>query len=712
MMPATMKTVELARTLRERFGFSSFRAGQEAVISAVLYGRDCVAVMPTGGGKSLCYQLPALLQPGLTLVISPLIALMKDQVDSLTRSGIAACCINSTLTFSEARTRMAGMAAGRYRLVYVAPERFRNDHFSSFLPRIKIDLLAVDEAHCISQWGHDFRPDYLRLGEARQRLGNPLVQALTATATPEVLGDIIKQLGLTDPEVVISGFARPNLTLAVRRVGGHAEKLQNTIEILRKHPTGIVYCATRKNVERVAERLAAAGIRCLDYHGGMTNERRRKTQERFISGKSPVVVATNAFGMGIDRADLRAIIHWDVPGSIEAYYQEAGRAGRDGEPARCEILFNHADVRTQKFFIEGANPPRRLVLACARQVCEPNKNADMIISPRKIAARIGPAVNQMAVGTALGLLERAGMIVRSQDPETGQATVTRVDPAADLSAVLDPLPGKARRDQLRLKRLLRYVESRSCRHTAILSYFGDRTLEEVDNCEQCDNCLRQKASGRENRRPKIEYEFSEIKALLQCARQLGGRFGKARLTQVATGSRDQVLLRCQLQHTPAYGTLANRSQSFVRSLVETLLDEGCLEIAGVEYPTIRLTKRGRDVLDGSEQVEIVPPAPASRHHESQPVRPPAPGPLAALRTLRTFLAKERGVPAYHILHNSTIEEIARETPRDHAALLAVRGIGPRKLADLGDLILECLTKQRRQGSVQPASGVSCKTRRS
>ncbi len=698
-MPAIMKTVEPARTLRERFGFSSFRAGQEAVILAVLEGRDCVAIMPTGGGKSLCYQLPALLRSGLTLVVSPLIALMKDQVDSLTRSGIAACCINSTLSFTETKTRTAGMIAGRYRLVYVAPERFRNDYFSGILPRAKVDLLAIDEAHCISQWGHDFRPDYLRLGEVRTRLGNPQVLALTATATPEVRGDIIKQLGLADPEVVISGFSRPNLTLAVRRVAGHNHKLQDTLELLREYSTGIVYCATRKNVERAAERLSAAGIRCLGYHGGMTYEQRRQTQERFTSGESPVVVATNAFGMGIDRADIRAIIHWDVPGSIEAYYQEAGRAGRDGEPARCEILFNHADVRTQKFFIEGANPSRDLVLACAKQVCEPSEKPGMMISSRQIAARIGPTVDQMAVSTALGLLERAGMIVRGQDPETGQATVTLVDSAAELGAVLDPLPGKARRDRMRLKRLLRYVESRSCRHTAILNYFGDHTHKEAGDCEHCDNCLRQKTGNRENRGLQKEYEISDVKALLQCARQLGGRFGKARLTQVAAGSRDQTLLRCNLQCTPAYGTLANRSQAFIRTLVEALLDEGCLEMAGIEYPTIRLTKRGRAVIEGHEKIEISPPiakpspiATVSRGALSPAV--PA-GLLDALKALRTRLAKERGVPAFHILHNSTIEAIARRYPRNNAELLAVRGIGPAKLADLGDLILECLQEQRR-----------------
>jgi ATP-dependent DNA helicase RecQ len=358
MRSAAEGTDRIDGALQRVFGHCELRPGQAEILEAVMGGRDCIGVLPTGGGKSLCYQLPAVMRDGLTLVISPLIALMKDQVDALSARGVAAACINSALGWPEMRQRLDRLRAGGYRLVYVAPERFRDERFQRALARCRVGLVAVDEAHCISAWGHDFRPDYLQIQPMLVRLGHPQVLALTATATPQVRADLLDQLGLGQaprrpPALVVAGFARPNLTLAVRRVADHATKLRRLRAILADHPTGIVYCATRGMVEKVARRLQRAGVACAAYHGGLDDGARSATQERFGCGRLDVVVATNAFGMGIDRADLRCVVHWDVPGSLEAYYQEAGRAGRDGAPARCELLFNYADVHTQEYFLRG-----------------------------------------------------------------------------------------------------------------------------------------------------------------------------------------------------------------------------------------------------------------------------------------------------------------------------------------------------------------------
>ncbi len=354
---------DLRAALKQHFGFQAFRPGQAEIVAAVAAGRDCIGVLPTGGGKSLGYQLPALLRDGVTLVVSPLISLMKDQVDALVARSIPATFINSSLPLPELNARIDRLARGQVRLAYVAPERFRDPRFRAAAAKAQISLVAVDEAHCISSWGHDFRPDYLQLGPALTELSHPQVLALTATATPEVRADIITQLGLgvaprRSPEVIVSGFARPGLTLAVSRTATHDAKLDRCLKILAEAPTGIVYCATRAMVDRVAGRLRQQGIACAAYHAGLEEAERERAQDDFMAGRLPVVVATNAFGMGIDRADLRCVIHWDVPGSIEAYYQEAGRAGRDGRPARCELLFNFADVKTQEYFIRDEERDR------------------------------------------------------------------------------------------------------------------------------------------------------------------------------------------------------------------------------------------------------------------------------------------------------------------------------------------------------------------
>jgi len=349
----------LHRSLKATFGHAGFRDGQEEVVRTVASGEDALVVMPTGAGKSLCYQLPALVREGATLVVSPLIALMKDQVDSLQERGVAATCINSSISPAERRDRIQGLIDGRWKLVYVAPERFS----PRFLERIRgadISLLAIDEAHCVSEWGHDFRPDYLRLGAVRKQLGEPPTVALTATATPEVQRDIVRLVGLDGCRRFVRGFDRKNIGLEVHECSGGPHKLSLLPALVSPGPA-LVYCATRKNVEKVVRSLRDAGVQAGMYHGGMEHEDRVRVQDAFMGGRLPVVVATNAFGMGVDKADIRCIVHYDIPGSVEAYYQEIGRAGRDGAPARAVLLFHPSDRRIQEFFVRSAHPEPQLV---------------------------------------------------------------------------------------------------------------------------------------------------------------------------------------------------------------------------------------------------------------------------------------------------------------------------------------------------------------
>ena len=346
--------------LRQYFGFSEFRAGQQTLIDAVLSGRDALGVMPTGGGKSLCYELPALLLPGVTLVVSPLISLMKDQVMALRNAGIPAGCINSSMSLDELRETYRDARYGAYKLLYVAPERLLTDGFCALAQELEIPLVAVDEAHCISQWGQDFRPSYLKIVEFLQRLPRrPAVAAFTATATAQVRADIIRILQLREPETVVTGFDRPNLRFEVLRP---KDKRAALLQLLseRRDKSGIVYCATRKAVEQVCGFLQEAGFAATRYHAGLDAEERRENQEAFICDRSPVMAATNAFGMGIDKSNVSYVIHYNMPKSVEAYYQEAGRAGRDGSPADCILLFSPGDVATAKFLISNSTENEEL----------------------------------------------------------------------------------------------------------------------------------------------------------------------------------------------------------------------------------------------------------------------------------------------------------------------------------------------------------------
>ena len=405
--------LEAARGVLRRFwGYADFRPGQDQAIRNVLGGGDSLTIMPTGGGKSLCYQVPAMMLPGVTLVVSPLISLMKDQVDALEAAGAPATFINSSLPQGEMQARLEGAQRGTYKLLYVAPERFDADGFRRRLAGIPVSLLAVDEAHCVSEWGHDFRPSYLRLREVRSLLGDPPVAALTATATPEVRDDIVRQLGLREPAVLVTGFDRRNLHWHVMQARNDSERDRLLLRLLKgRDGSAIIYASTRRTVDAITAHLNGMGTRTVGYHAGLPDRDRKRIQDEFMSGATRVVVATNAFGMGIDKGDVRVVVHYNMPGNLESYYQEAGRAGRDGGESDCVLLHAPRDKFTHQYFIDSTYPPRRAVegmMRALRSGC--GRDGLFSLPVAELADRVEGVKDERQAGSAIRVLEQFGLV--------------------------------------------------------------------------------------------------------------------------------------------------------------------------------------------------------------------------------------------------------------------------------------------------------------
>ena len=606
-------------SLRQHFGFEDFREGQREVIGSILEGKDAVVVMPTGSGKSLCYQLPAMILDGVTLVVSPLIALMKDQVDALQARGLPATFINSSISEPEQRARIDALRRREHKLVYIAPERFRSSRFNAALQEIPISLFAVDEAHCISTWGHDFRPDYMRLRNVIKSLNKVQTLALTATATPYVRSDIIQQLGLSHPQTFVSGFDRPNLSIEVAHTQREREKITRIRGLARQtNGSGIIYASTRKAVEQVGAKLKALDLKVSEYHAGMSDALRVRAQDDFMSGRTQMIVATNAFGMGIDKPDIRFVVHYQMPGSIEAYYQEIGRAGRDGLPSTCVLLFNYADKNTHDFFIEGSYPD----ISVIKQIYDSLAATELKkieLSTSEIARRVGES-NEMAVQSALYVLERAGHIQRTapalnrggRGAQQGRSIIM-LDSAPVTKLRIDPTE-VSRRGELerrKLRAIIDFCYTDRCYRAHILNYFGDRKSERL--CGTCGNCKpatnAQIPSGAVDfsARALTADELLRVRKILACAKRMNGRYGKKLLISTLRGSAAKQVMTAHLNELSTYGLLRDMANDELEAYVDALVEAKCLRVKPGAYPTISTTEIGDRVMREQEVIQLVLP---------------------------------------------------------------------------------------------------------
>ncbi len=595
----------LLEALRTHFGFDSFRPGQPDAVRSLLCGENTLVVMPTGAGKSLVYQMTALLTEGVTLVISPLISLMQDQVRALTRKRIPAAYINSTLTPNDQAARLRAMVDGRLKLVYVAPERLRASAFREAIGKVKVSLLAVDEAHCISQWGHDFRPDYLHIASARRLMRNPVTAALTATATAYVRRDISRALGLGSTRQIVTGFNRPNLSFEVRSAHNYQAKAQVLVEALADLEDGsaIVYAGSRRDSEEISGLISkVAGLHAEFYHAGMDANVRASVTDRFLSGELPVVVATNAFGMGIDRADVRMVVHFTLPGSLEEYYQEAGRAGRDGQQSRAVLIYSPQDTSLHEYFIRSSTIERGSLRGLHKVLSDSGAGAHWFEHP-EISTQTG--LNEVASRVALSILEEAHAIVVLA-VERGASLVECGEWRDDaISAALEKSEDRSRAKQQHLADMVAYAESNKCRRKTILEYFGDVSEPIAEIC--CDNCIDPPSgdeAGAQDCTAPLTEENKAALLILETLLRLRWPVGRTKLAHVLAGAKSRDMTQSGYFRTSFYGKLAGHRQKDILDIIDQLLRRGYLAMEGSDRPVLKLSKKGEQALETGQAIHI------------------------------------------------------------------------------------------------------------
>ena len=645
-----------ARTPTRLFGFDDFRPGQEQVVRAAVDGRDTLALMPTGSGKSLTYQLAAMLRPTPTLVLSPLIALMKDQVDKLPPEVAAqATLINSSLDPDEAAARLRAAAEGRYRLLYVAPERLRQRHFLDAIAGIDIGLVVIDEVHCVSMWGHDFRPDYLFIRRALDALGRPAILGMTATATPATEREIATALG-REPEVVRTSVVRPNLRYDVEIVDGEEDRLRTLVRRLHdlRGASAIVYARSRRSCETLARTLRVHDLAAVHYHAGLEPPERSATQEAFIEGRVQTVVATTAFGMGIDKPDIRLVALYNYPESLESYVQMVGRAGRDGRASDTLLLASRTDASQLRRFARSDIP----TVADLRSVYARLRGRRDVL-PEELGEEPDPRV-------LVGMLEQVGLVHRGFD--AGRAMQIDVpEPPADAAERIDALLARYEKEALtRADRLVRFAESRLCRHRQVAEHFGETLAED---CGMCDVCS--PLAVVDDERPAAAALPDDVGAAIHAA-VLGLRWplGRTGLTAMLRGSMSAPR---SAQRSPHFGLLAAASQADVKRWIQLLEVAGALEAFESD--------------DGFRLLRAVPGADLPRIGAPAAAGPADEGLFESLRAWRLERARTDEVPAYVVLHDATLRELATAKPANERDLAAVKGFGPTKLERYGDDVL-------------------------